>query len=252
MPDAWPMVEAMHRFLRAPVGGGSQRRILSDHPELLNFGIEYIDEIAGKNLALCYPGLTRSDAQAKLKAQRTLLVRCGQIGVARAFSEIDARRGGTPSPRQLHSRAQQTDRRSCASAFFLTALALAIAIAAGILIYNHVTKKPPKIPAVDMPQITNVTTYRKGPLVYFRLHYRDPHHHAEGFGFVGANGSGWAEENHPFTNPSYGIPGPGSIDYPFNLGCGTANQGESDVEAWIYDTSGDRSRSVVIHLACGQ
>src|SRR5690242_15061445 len=174
MPDAWPMVEAMHRFLRAPVGGGSQRRILSEHPELLNFGIEYIDEIAGNNLALCYPDLTRSDAQAKLKAQRTLLVRCRQIGVARALSEIDARRGSTPSPRQLHSQPQQTD-RGCANAFFLTALALAIATIAGILIYNHVTTKPPKIPAADIPQITNVTTYRKGPLVYFRLRYRDPH-----------------------------------------------------------------------------
>ena len=26
-----------------------------------------------------------------------------------------------------------------------------------------------------------------------------------GFGFVGVNGSGWAEENHPFWSPSYGI-----------------------------------------------
>src|SRR5258705_3332228 len=55
----------------------------------------------------------------------------------------------------------------------------------------------------------------------------------------------------PYTTlfrSSYGIPGPDSIDYPFNLGCGTANEGESDVEAWIYDTSGDRSRSIIINL----
>jgi WD40 repeat protein len=96
MPDAWPMVEAMHRFLRASVGSGPQLRILSEHPELLNFGIEYIDGIAGDNLAVCYPDLTRSDARAKLKAQRALLVRCEQVGIARAFSEAGAQQGGRP------------------------------------------------------------------------------------------------------------------------------------------------------------
>ena len=64
-------------------------------------------------------------------------------------------------------------------------------------------------------------------------------------------GSSWLEETHPFSSPSYGIAGPGRIDYPFNLDCGTATpSGPSDVEAWIYDTAGARSKPVVIHLSC--
>jgi hypothetical protein len=106
MPDAFPMAVAMQRFLSARVGSGSQRRMLTEHPELLNFGIEYIDEIAGKNLAFCYPDLTQSDAQAKIKAQRALLVRCQQIGVARAFSEIEAQRGTTPVEPGHHTAAK--------------------------------------------------------------------------------------------------------------------------------------------------
>jgi serine/threonine-protein kinase len=101
-----------------------------------------------------------------------------------------------------------------------------------------------------VPKITSVTTYTQGVLVYFDIHYADPGNDAEGFGFVGVNGSGWAEENHPFTSPSYGIVGPDSIAYPFNEACGTAQQYDSYVEAWINDTAGDRSTPVVIHLVC--
>jgi hypothetical protein len=104
--------------------------------------------------------------------------------------------------------------------------------------------------ARPVPEITSVGTYTQGALVYFDIHYADPGNDAEGFGFVGVNGSGWAEENHPFTSPSYGIVGPGSIAYPFNEACGTAQQSDSYVEAWIYDTAGDRSTPVVIHLVC--
>ena len=103
-------------------------------------------------------------------------------------------------------------------------------------------------PAV--PVITSVGTYTQGAFVYFDIHYSDPGNDAEGFGFVGVNGSGWAEENHPFTSPSYGIVGPDSIAYPFNEACGTAQQYDSYVEAWIYDTAGNRSTPVVIHLVC--
>lgn len=67
---------------------------------------------------------------------------------------------------------------------------------------------------------------------------------------VRVNGAGWTEETHPFTSPSYGIAGPDSIAYPFNLECGTAQQYQSYVEAWIYDTEGVRSQPVVIHLVC--
>jgi hypothetical protein len=101
-----------------------------------------------------------------------------------------------------------------------------------------------------VPQITSVQTYTSGVLVYFSIHYADPGHDAEGFGFVGVNGAGWAEEQHPFSSPSYGIVGTGSIAYPFNLGCGTAQARQSYVEAWIYDTAGVRSQSVIIQLVC--
>jgi serine/threonine-protein kinase len=110
------------------------------------------------------------------------------------------------------------------------------------------TTTPPQAPQV--PQITSVTTYTQGELVYFDIGYSDPGHDAEGFGFVGVDGSGWAEENHPFSSPSYGIVGTDSIAYPFNEECGTAQQYESSVEAWIYDTAGDRSTPVVIRLVC--
>ena len=111
------------------------------------------------------------------------------------------------------------------------------------------TSAPPSTPS--MPQITSVQTYANGVLVYFSIHYADPGHDAEGFGFVGINGSGWAEEQHPFSSPSYGIVGPDSIAYPFNLECGTSSQvSQSYVEAWIYDTAGVRSRPVVIQLDC--
>jgi pimeloyl-ACP methyl ester carboxylesterase len=100
--------------------------------------------------------------------------------------------------------------------------------------------------------ITHTGTYRGGQLVYFSIHYSDPHHVARGFGFTGVNGSTWAEEEHPFTSPSYGIVGPHRIDYPFNLGCGTGQEiSSSDVKAWIYGTSGTRSQYAVITLTCG-
>jgi hypothetical protein len=110
------------------------------------------------------------------------------------------------------------------------------------------TATTPAAPTV--PQITSVGTYTQGVLVYFDIHYSDPGNDAEGFGFVGVNGSGWAEENHPFTSPSYGVVGTDSIAYPFNEACGTAQQYDSYVQAWIYDTAGNRSTPVTIHLVC--
>jgi serine/threonine-protein kinase len=104
--------------------------------------------------------------------------------------------------------------------------------------------------STPVPEITSVGTYTQGQLVYFDIHYTDPGNNAEGFGFVGVNGSGWAEENHPFTSPSYGIVGSDSIAYPFNEECGTAQQSDSYVQAWIYDSAGGRSTPVVIHLVC--
>jgi hypothetical protein len=75
------------------------------------------------------------------------------------------------------------------------------AIIAGILIYNHLAKPAVKIPEALIPQITHFSTYQKGVLVYVRVQYSDPGHYAEGFGFVGVNGSNWTEENHSFADP---------------------------------------------------
>jgi eukaryotic-like serine/threonine-protein kinase len=110
---------------------------------------------------------------------------------------------------------------------------------------------PASTPAVPkVPQITSVGTYQQGVLVYFNVRYADPGHNAVGFGFVGVNGSRWAEENHPFSSPSFGIVGTDSIAYPFNEACGTAQQYASYVQVWIYDTPGAHSNPVVIHLVC--
>jgi hypothetical protein len=103
---------------------------------------------------------------------------------------------------------------------------------------------------LPFPQITGIYGYQKGPLVYFSLTYANPDNDAMGFGFVGINGAGWAYESHPFSNPSYGIVGKDTIDYPFNLACGTAQQYNSWVEAWIYNSQGLRSYPVEVYLSC--
>ena len=108
--------------------------------------------------------------------------------------------------------------------------------------------KPGEIPH---PKIVFAETFREAeqPLVFFRVFFTNPNDAAMGFGFRGVNGSGWAEENHPFSNPSYGRVSPGRTEYPFNLGCGASTY-ESDVEVWIYDRAGLRSPSITVHLAC--
>ena len=108
----------------------------------------------------------------------------------------------------------------------------------------------PSTTVPQRPRITGIYGYQKGSLVYFSLTYADPGHDAKGFGFVGINGARWAEENHPFSKPSYGIVGHDRIDYPFNLACGTAHQYKSWVEAWIYDSQGIRGNPVEVALTC--
>lgn len=98
------------------------------------------------------------------------------------------------------------------------------------------------------PQITSTSTYTEGVHVYLRINYTDPDGDAQGFGFEGIGT--WARETHPFTDPSYGRVSPGRVDYPFNHACGTASQYESDVSAWIYDSTGLKSSPVVTHLEC--
>lgn len=105
-------------------------------------------------------------------------------------------------------------------------------------------------PTAHGPVIVSTSTYREGVLIYARINYVDEDNDAEGFGFEGANGSGWAPERHPFTSPSYGRVSPGRVDYPFNHACGTPNEYESDVRAFIYDRTGRKSTSVIVHMAC--
>jgi hypothetical protein len=102
----------------------------------------------------------------------------------------------------------------------------------------------------NSPVITAVSTYQEDALVYLSVRYTDADGDAEGFGFRGVKGSGWAPESHPFSSPSYGRASPGRIDYPFNHGCGQGSEIETDVEFWIYDSGGRRSTPVVTHLSC--
>ena len=112
------------------------------------------------------------------------------------------------------------------------------------------TPSPSASTALPLPQITSAGTYRQGRWVYFDVHYADPGQDAQGFGFMGVNGSRWVEQTYPFASPHRGIIGPDSVAYPLNLECGTAQQHEAEVEAWIYDTAAARSQPVVIYLAC--
>lgn len=228
---------ALGLFLKAP-SPELARRVLGDFPELLAHGTRAIDALIMDNPTLLWEGATRSEAIAKLRERRELLER------------HKAGSGNLAGSRQGHQTSQR-QQSGCSGLLILLLIAgLAVAAAVGIILYNHLAKPAMRIPESQIPQITQTSTYQKGVLVYVRVQYSDPGHYAIGFGFVGANGAQWAEENHSFADPSYGIPGPDRIDYPFNLGCGTSSEGSSDVQFWIYDTVGDRSQPAIIHLAC--
>jgi hypothetical protein len=113
---------------------------------------------------------------------------------------------------------------------------------------------PPPVPSSSspalLPRITGTYTYQQAKMVYFGIFYKDPDHDAAGFGFVGVDGSNWPEQQHPFSNPSDGIVTGNSIAYPLNQGCGTGYEYTSTIKAWIYDSTGARSKPVIIHLAC--
>ena len=113
------------------------------------------------------------------------------------------------------------------------------------------TSPPSRASASQLPDITRVDTYQQGAMVSFTISYTDTGNNAEGFGFVGVNGTSQPEEDYPFSSPSDGVVEPGSITYSFNQECGTTRQHASYVKAWIYDSAGARSKSVVIHLVCG-
>jgi len=101
------------------------------------------------------------------------------------------------------------------------------------------------------PEIVRVETFREGTQVFIKLFYTDPNNDAEGFGFS-YYWEGWVDEEHTFSSPSDGRVTPGTIAYPFNLGCGTGSEIEIDVEGWIYDSAGLVSQTVTVHLACDE
>lgn len=117
-------------------------------------------------------------------------------------------------------------------------------------LFDRVTESAVSSQTPQPPKIDHMETYLDGPLVYLKIFFTDPSRTAEGFGFRGAKGAGWAEENHPFSSPSYGRVGPGWVEYPFNHGCGTGHEIETDVEVWIYDSTGKQSEPVDAHLTC--
>jgi hypothetical protein len=97
------------------------------------------------------------------------------------------------------------------------------------------------------PIITKTDTFREGDLEYVKVYFKDPDQDASGFGFTGIYGSPWAQEQHPFTSPSFGTVSPGVVEYPFNLGGGAGTP--SDIAFWISDSEGQNSAPVAIHLA---
>jgi hypothetical protein len=105
-------------------------------------------------------------------------------------------------------------------------------------------------PSAAAPRITSTFTYQQGEMVFFEIFYSDPGRDAEGFGYVGVDGSEWPEQNYSFSSPGTGIVEAGSVAYPLNQACGTGLEYASVVKVWIYDTAGARSRPVVIHLTC--
>jgi hypothetical protein len=115
------------------------------------------------------------------------------------------------------------------------------------------TSASPSVPARTPSgplDVSRVYTYQQGVMVYIDIYYTDQGNNADGFGFTGADGSPIGEVNYPFSSPAAGIIETGSITYPFNEGCGTAQQRSDSVEVWVNDAAGARSPAKVVHLAC--
>jgi serine/threonine protein kinase len=100
-------------------------------------------------------------------------------------------------------------------------------------------------------QVTKVYTYQQGVTVFVDIYYTDRGDNAEGFGFTGVDGSHVAAASYQFSSPGDGIVETGSITYPFDEGCGTAQQHSDSVEFWVTDAVGRRSPPYPpVHLAC--
>jgi len=107
----------------------------------------------------------------------------------------------------------------------------------------------PRTPSGPL-DVTSVYTYQQGVMVYIDIYYTDQGNNADGFGFMGVDGSSVGEVNYPFSSPAAGIIETGSITYPFNEGCGTAQHRSDSIEVWVNDAAGARSPAKVVHLAC--
>jgi serine/threonine protein kinase len=131
--------------------------------------------------------------------------------------------------------------------------------------YALFTRHPAKEPTANPPastsaspsvlpsgplDVTRVYTYQQGVMVYVDIYYTYQGNDANGFGFMGVDGSPIGEANYQFSSPAAGVIEPGSIIYPFNEGCGTAQQRSDSVEVWVDDTTGARSPAKVVHLTC--
>jgi Protein kinase domain len=111
---------------------------------------------------------------------------------------------------------------------------------------------PPAPPgALSGPlQVTKVYTYQQGTMVFVEIYYTDRDNNADGFGFMGVDGSPIAEVTYPFSSPGDGIVETGSIRYPFDEGCGTGQHRSDSIEVWV-TAAGKRSpRSAPVRLAC--
>jgi hypothetical protein len=111
---------------------------------------------------------------------------------------------------------------------------------------------PPALPGpLSGPlQVTKVYTYQQGTMVFVEIYYTDRDNSADGFGFMGVDGSPIAAVTYPFFSPGDGIVETGSIRYPFNEGCGTGQHRSDFIEVWV-TAAGKRSpRSAPVRLAC--
>ena len=99
--------------------------------------------------------------------------------------------------------------------------------------------------AATTPVITGYTTYQQGVMVVLSVNYIGP---ADGFTFVGIDGSGWAAQSFSLSNPGYGTVSPGNIKYPFNSSCGTTSAYQSNLAFGVYN--GEAGSTIDAHLAC--
>lgn len=86
MPPPEQIFSALMSFLTARSWEES-RRVLSANQAMLNVWVEMIDVMI-TDPTMVYRGMGRSEAASMLKKHKLVLMRCQQIGVARAFAEI--------------------------------------------------------------------------------------------------------------------------------------------------------------------